>query len=79
MRLGIAALIGVIIVLAVAMVLLGSAVVRLESYRYADLVGFCGECSSVDPWRRIEREKCLKAATTRTHWLWHIYYAVAEI
>jgi hypothetical protein len=75
MRLTIAALV-TIVVLAVAVVLLAKAVVRLENYHYANLVGFCGECSSVDPRRRIEREDCLNATETRTYWLWHIFFAL---
>ena len=64
-----------IVVLAVAVVVLASAVVRLENYRYANSVGVaCREFDS--PLQRSEREKCLEATQTRTHWLWHIVYGI---
>jgi hypothetical protein len=66
----------IIAVLAVAVVVLASAVVRLENYRDANFVAFCTEFDIKDPAQRIEREKCLEAAQTRTHWLWHLVYGV---
>jgi len=50
----------IIAVLAVALVVLASAVVRLENYRYANFVGFCTEFDIKQPVQRIEREKCLE-------------------
>jgi hypothetical protein len=52
--------IAVIAVLAVALVVLASAVVRLENYRYANFVGSCTEFDITKPQQRIEREKCLR-------------------
>jgi hypothetical protein len=28
------------------------------------------------PQQRIERERCLEATQTRTHWFWHVLYGV---
>jgi hypothetical protein len=67
----------VVIVMLIAMVaILTSAVVRLESYRYANFVGACTEFDITKPQQRIEREKCLEATQTRTHWFWHVLYGV---
>ena len=63
--------IATIIVLALAVVVLASAVVRLENYRYANSVGSCREFDIGS-----KREKCLEATQTRTHWLWHIVYGI---
>jgi hypothetical protein len=63
----------VVIVMLIAMVaILTSAVVRLENYRYANFVGACTEFDITKPQQRIEREKCLEATQTRTHWFWHV-------
>ena len=66
----------IVAMFAVALVVLASAVVRLENYRYANFVGFCTEFDIKQPVQRIEREKCLEAAQTRTHWFWHLIYGV---
>jgi hypothetical protein len=67
----------VVIVMLLAMVaILTSAVVRLENYRYANFVGACTEFDITKPQQRIEREKCLEATQTRTHWFWHVLYGV---
>jgi hypothetical protein len=68
--------IAAIIVLAVAVVVLASAVVRLENYRYANFIGFCSQFDITSPQQRIEREKCLETTQTRTHRFWHIVYGV---
>jgi len=65
--------------LVVVVVMLSSAIVRLENYRYADLVGFCTEFNITVPQQRVEREKCLDATQTRTHWFWHILYGVGVL
>ena len=51
---------------------LGSAVVRLENYRQANLVGMCNHYNIADPIQRIQREDCLMKARTPTHWWWHL-------
>jgi hypothetical protein len=60
--------IAAIIVLAVAVVVLASAVVRLENHRYANFVGLCTEFDITNPRRRVERNAslCSHADT----WLW---------
>jgi hypothetical protein len=65
-----------IAVLAVVVVVLTTAVVRLENYRYAYVGGACTEFDITKPQQRIEREKCLDATQTRTHWYWHAWYGV---
>jgi hypothetical protein len=67
-----------IVALCIAVAALTRAVVRLENYRSANAVGFCAEFNIADPQQRIEREKCLDAKQTRTHWVWHIVYALSE-
>ena len=77
--------IATIIVLALAVVVLASAVARLENYRYANFTGICERARAPDsterditagPLQRLDRDKCLEAMQTRTHWLWHIVYGV---
>ena len=65
-----------IAVLLIALVVLANAVARLENYRYANFVGFCTQFDITSPQQRIEREKCLEATQTRTHWFWHVLYGV---
>jgi hypothetical protein len=66
----------VVLTLVVMVAGLTSAVVRLENYRYANFVGACTEFDITRPQQRIEREKCLEATQTRTHWFWHVLYGV---
>lgn len=67
-----------IIVLLIAVWKLGAAVVRLERYHYADLVGRCSQFDLKNPLDSIHRQKCLMEQETRTHWVWHIYYALTD-
>ena len=46
--------------LVVVTVWLGSAVVRLENYRHANVVGMCSKYNISDPIQRIQREDCLE-------------------
>ena len=71
-----AVVISVILVLVVMVVALTAAVVRLENYHYANFLGRCAEFDIAKPQQRIERERCLKAEQTRTHWFWHVVYGV---
>ena len=65
----------IIVVLAIVVLVLGSAVVRLENYRYADSIGMWDEhFSRNDPVKRMQRTQCLQGAITRTHSFWHILY-----
>jgi hypothetical protein len=70
-------LILILVLMLVAMgAVLTSAVARLENYRYANFVGACTEFDITRPQQRIERERCLEATQTRTHWFWHVLYGV---
>lgn len=65
-----------IAVLLIVVVWLGSAVVRLENYRYANFVGLCGQFNIADQTQRIKRENCLEDTNTRTSWAWHLLYGL---
>jgi hypothetical protein len=65
-----------IALLTVAVVWLGSAVVRLENYRYGNFVGLCANFAISDPQQRIKREACLESAESRTNWAWHLLYGL---
>lgn len=49
----------------------GSTIVKLESYNYGTMVGLCSEFSILQ-----ERHECLLKAETRTHWIYHLLYAL---
>lgn len=66
-------------ILFVAVVVLGSTVVRLENYRYANFVGFCSDYDIKNPVERINREECLNKTQTRTHSIGHLLYALRII
>ena len=77
--------IATIIVLALAVVVLASAVARLENYRYANFTGICERARApagtetnitIAARQRLEYDKCLETTQTRTHWLWHIVYGI---
>ena len=53
---------------------LGSAVIRLENYREANLAGMCSHYNIADPIQRIQREDCLLNARTRTRWWRHLLH-----
>jgi hypothetical protein len=52
----------------------GATIVRLESYHYANQVGFCQEFKF--PEQGLERDRCLNEKQTRTLWLWHLLYGL---
>jgi hypothetical protein len=66
----------IIVVLAVALLVLTNAVVRLENYRYANASGSCTQFDITSPQQRVDRDKCLEATQTRTHWFWHVLFGV---
>ena len=66
----------VVLMLVAAVVVLTVAVVRLENYRYANILGVCTQFDITSPQQRIERERCLEATQARTHWFWHVLYGV---
>lgn len=62
------------VLLAVAVVLLvwfGAAIVRIENERYALALGMCRNDVT-----KMADLGCLDRTQTRTHWLWHLYYAL---
>ena len=65
--------------LVVVTVWLGSAVIRLENYRYANFVGMCSNYNVGDPIQRIQREDCLQRTKTRTHWFWQLLHGLKVI
>jgi hypothetical protein len=69
----------VIAVLVIALMMTTSAVVRLENYHYANIVGFCSQYDITNPEQRIKRHDCLENTETRTHWFWHVLYGLKII
>ena len=58
---------------------MGYALIRLERFHYASLLGFCEQYGVENtPTLRIEKEKCLNDKETRVSPLWHLYYALAD-
>ncbi|ODP36192.1 hypothetical protein [Sphingomonas turrisvirgatae] len=55
----------------------GSAIIRLERYRYAAMLGMCDRHSG--ELRRAKREQCLENTETRTNPLWHLAYGLRLI
>ena len=66
-----------IVVLFALLVWFGSAIIRLERYRYAAMLGACDRYSG--ELARASREKCLSATETRTNPLWHLAYGLRLI
>lgn len=61
-----------LLLMAVLLVWLGSALVRVENQRYAMQLGMCkGELVVVNL-------SCLKNVQTRSGWWWHLYYALKD-
>jgi hypothetical protein len=57
--------------LAIGVVLLGAALVRVENERYALSTGLC-----VFDATNLKMYDCLRTVETRTAWWWHIFYAL---
>lgn len=68
----------IIVILVIFVVLLSRSLIRLENYRYASVVGVCSEFNPNNPNQLLEWQNCLNKAQTRTHPLWHIFYALKE-
>lgn len=51
----------------------GTAIVRLEQYHYASMLGMCGP---IDPLTLGHRELCLQKAETRTSAFYHLLYGL---
>jgi fluoride ion exporter CrcB/FEX len=67
---------GVIIVLLLIVIWLSVVVIRLENFRYATQVGFCGDKPTVSLFAE-DRYQCLKKVQTRTNSLAHLFFALA--
>ena len=67
----------VIAILFVCVVALSVAVVRLENFHYASVVGMCPEFKADDPLQTTKRHNCLHKTETRTNPIWHLFYALA--
>jgi hypothetical protein len=63
----------IIAFLAAMLVWFGTAVVRLEKYHYASMLGMCGP---VETLTLVERELCLQKAETRTSPFYHLAYGL---
>jgi hypothetical protein len=64
--------------LVVCVALLAAVVVRLENFHYASVVGMCQQYRADDPAQNAKRHQCLHEASTRTHPVWHLFYAVTD-
>lgn len=61
-------------VLVLTVLVLSSALVRVENQRYALAVGMCpGPAPGLPP-----DLKCAAEAQTRTGWWWHLFYALTD-
>ena len=70
----------IIVVLLVLVLVLARAVVRLENFHYASAVGMCELPAGAEgsPSAEFQRHKCLHDTETRTHPVWHLYYALTD-
>lgn len=60
-----------LVLLALIVVWFGSVIVRIENERYALSIGACGAVPA------MELPDCARSPT-RTHWWWHLYYALLD-
>ncbi len=67
-----------IVVLIICVLVLSRAVIRLENYHYANVVGMCSEFKPNDPLQSVQWQKCLNNSETRTNLLWHLFYALID-
>ena len=67
-----------IVVLIICVLLLARAVIHLENYHYASVVGMCSEYTPNDSLQSVQRQKCLNNTETRTNPLWHLFYALTD-
>jgi hypothetical protein len=65
-----------IFALTVMLVWFGSAVIRLERYHYASMLGMCGP---LDPLTLAKRDVCLTKAETRTSSVYHLLYGLGVL
>ena len=67
-----------IVVLIIFALMLARAVIRLENYHYASVVGMCSEYKPNAQLQSVQRQKCLNNTETRTNPLWHLFYALTD-
>ncbi len=67
-----------IVVLIICVLVLARAVIRLENYHYASVVGMCSEYKADDPIQSVQRQECLNNTETRINPIWHIFYALTD-
>ena len=64
----------VIAVLLALLIWFGSAIIRLERYHYASMLGLCDQHSG--ELLRAKRQECLKHTETRTNDAWNLLYGL---
>lgn len=66
-----------IVILLAMLVWFASAIIRLERYHYAAMLGSCDQHTG--ELARARREQCLATKETRTNPLWHLAYGLRII
>lgn len=66
----------IIAILLLCIFILASAIIRLENFHYASVVGMCSEFNPNDPLQTVKRHNCLHNTETRTTPFGHIFYAL---
>ena len=68
------------IIMIILVVWLSSTVIRLENYHYANFVGMCDKekFSGNYAEKHFKQSRCFETVQTRTHPLWHLYYALTD-
>lgn len=71
---------GLVLLLLVVTIVLGSALVRVESERYALWLGMCPNMHEMLAAIAANNQDALSKCTvqTRTAWWWHLYYATTN-
>ena len=67
----------IIAVLAVCVLWMSVAIVRLENFHYASFVDMCRQHKSDNPLETMKFHNCLHDTQTRTSPLWHLFYALS--
>ncbi len=65
-----------IIALLAMLLWFGSAIIRLERYHYASMLGICERKARPG---QLEQQRCLNSIETRTGPLWHLAYGLGII
>lgn len=63
-----------ILVLVGIIVFMGYRIVHIENQRYALLLGMCDRKDGL----QLPDFDCLSKVETRTHWAWHLWYALGD-